>query len=110
MKKLLLTLIVAGLCFAQGVAISTAPDITGSASTVVLLSTHRYARTIQIVAPTTNTSAIRWGDTSTTSTRGAVIPPGNGQFFPQIGLPYDLNTIYVYVASGDKVSISWVNF
>jgi hypothetical protein len=70
------------------------------------------AKWIQIVAPSTNVSAVRWGDSSISNTRGGTIAPGGGQmlpFRPMTSDRYDLSQVYYRVAVGDKVSITWAN-
>jgi hypothetical protein len=80
----------------------TYPDVTG-ASTTTQLSATGGCTAIQLLAPTTNTSTVRWGDSSTSSTRGGVIAAGAGQFIPPNGANYyPLSSLYVYVATGDK--------
>jgi len=88
----------------------TLPDITGASTTTALSATGQTARTCQLVALSTNSVVIRWGDASTTVARGAAIAAGGGQFLPPggVGSPYaiDLTTTYVYVATGDKLTVT----
>lgn len=87
----------------------TAVDIAGSAATVAI-ATVGGAEWVQINAPTGNAAVVRWGDASTSATRGGIIAAGGAQFLPKIpGRTYQLPNIYVYVASGDKVSVVWAN-
>ncbi len=87
----------------------TQVDITGAAATVAIAAVGG-AEWVQINAPTGNASVVRWGDASTTSTRGGIIAAGGAQFLPKIpGRTYQLPNIYVYVAMSDKVSVVWAN-
>jgi hypothetical protein len=91
------------------------PDISGTGSPVALASSGT-ARFCQLVAPSTNSNAVRWGDSAITSSRGASIAPAAGQFIPPGtttgsggGLTnyfFSLSTTYVLVQSGDKLNIS----
>lgn len=87
--------------------IQTQTDITGSGATVPVCSTCGYAQWVQITTPSANAAAVRWGDSSTSSTRGAAIEAGGGQYLPKTAGPYYLPQLYVYIASSDKVSVTW---
>ena len=89
----------------SGVAVQpfTYPDISG-ASTTTQLSTTLGCDSLQLIAPAANSASVRWGDSSTSSTRGGVVPAGGAQFFPPSSSNYYLlSSIYVYVATGDKL-------
>jgi hypothetical protein len=89
----------------SGVAIQpfTYPDITGAASTTQLSTTLGCA-SVQMIAPAANSASVRWGDASTSATRGGVIAAGGGQYLPPNGSNYyPLASLYVYVGSGDKL-------
>ena len=93
---------------AQGVLTwFSVPNISGTGSPVVL-SSATTARMCQLVAPSTNTAGIQWGDSAITTTRGATIYPGGGQFLPPggVGQPYAMNpsATYVLVQSGDTLT------
>lgn len=103
-------LLIVGLSILQAGALSTLPDITGSGATVQITTQHRIARWVQVSTPTSNTAAIRVGDSAVSATQGTLVAPGFGQFFPFTGQPMDISEIYVYAASGDKVAITWLNF
>lgn len=112
-KKITALLMLAGVLCAQTggpVRPRTQADITGAASTVAVASTGG-ARWIQIVAPATNSASVRWGDANTSATRGNIIAAGGGQMLPPLsgGDYYPLASVYVYVASGDKVTVTWAN-
>lgn len=91
------------------------PDITGTGSAVVL-STSGTARFCQLVAPSTNTNVIRWGDSAITSSRGSEMAPNSGQFIPPgpatgnsgtlTNYYFNLNTVYVLVQSGDSLTVT----
>lgn len=92
----------------------TMADITGTGA-AVRIQTSGTARWVEIVAQAGNAANVRFGDSAVTAARGIPIVPGAGQFLPFIpprtGMNasnlYDLSSIYVYVASGDKVSVIW---
>ena len=88
----------------------TLPDITGAGTTTALSVTGQSARMCQLVALSTNSAVARWGDASTAVARGATIAPGGGQFIPPGGTSsayaIDLTTTYVYVATGDKLTVT----
>ncbi len=89
-----------------GVAVQpfTYPDITGASSTTQLSSTLACA-SLQLIAPAANSASVRWGDASTSSSRGGVIAAGGAQFLPPMygGNYYPLSSIYVYITTGDKL-------
>lgn len=110
-KRILILLLIAFALTAQDrpLNLRTQADITGAAATVAIATTGG-AEWVQINAPTGNAAVVRWGDASTSSTRGGIIAAGGAQFLPKIpGRTYQLPGIYVYVASGDKVSVVWAN-
>lgn len=108
LKRLLLMLALALVL--QGGALSTLPDVSGTGATVRFTSSQRFGRWVQVSTPTSNTAAIRVGDSTTSATQGTLVAPGLGQFFPYTGQPIDISQIYIYVASGDKAAITWLNF
>ena len=84
--------------------------ITGTGAVVPLSSTDQQASSIQFQTPSANTGTARIGDSTTSSTVGEALPAGAGQYFPPRSQgAYSLNTWYVYVANGDKVTILWVD-
>lgn len=110
----LLTLVfIASLC-AQ-VTLKTQADITGTGAAQALTGPAN-ARWVQLVAPAGNASVVRWGDSLVSSSRGAIIAAGGGQMLAPIGTAaggspqstlYDLTRIYVLVAVGDKITVTW---
>lgn len=85
--------------FADIVGDGAAHAISGSGS----------AHWIQFIAPDTNTSTVRVGDASVSTSRGLAIAPGGGLLLP-IGEAnpdrnYQLSAIYYIVQSGDKLNI-----
>lgn len=87
--------------------IQTQTDISGTGATVAICATCNQAKWVQITALATNTGVARWGDSNTSSSRGAAIAAGGGQYLPTAGGPYYLPQMYVYVANGDKLTITW---
>lgn len=94
--------------------IATLPDITGTGATVAL-ATSGTARWVQLTAASTNAALVRWGGPSTSATQGSFIAAGGGQFVPPLPMNqnapvqnfYALSNIYVYIASGDKVNVTY---
>lgn len=93
--------------------VQTYADITGTGATVAI-ATSGSAKWVQIVAPSANSATARWGDSSTTSSRGGLLPAGSGQFLPPVSRTvndsvqvtlYQLPSIYVYIANGDKITV-----
>lgn len=113
MKNLLLLLCLGVLAFGQAsLVIYPISDITGTGAAVPL-STSGTARSCQLVALSTNTAGIRWGDSTVTASRGANIAPGAGQFIPpnppppgQASPSFNLNTVYVYIGSSDVLTVT----
>ena len=107
----ILALIAAALLSAQSgpVRLHSLADITGTSTTVAISTSGAGAQWIQFVAPTGNASIARWGGPETTSSIGSIIAAGAGQMTPPVppGSYYVLNTVYVYVATGDKLSITY---
>ena len=66
----------------------------------------------QLIAASTNAANIYWGDASlTSSTNGAALPAGAGQFWPpQTPGGYDLAQVYVYIATSDVLYLGWEEF
>jgi hypothetical protein len=97
--------------------LGTLPDVTGTGATVALTSNASLAvRWVQIVTPVGNAAVVRWGDSNVSVSRGAMIPPGYGQFVPP--LPQNQNApqqntfllsrVYVYIANGDTISVTYL--
>jgi len=108
MKKVFAVLALALTCMAQtGSTYATIADITGTAATVPLSGTHVFCTMVQITALRTNTADVRYGGPLTAIARGSMIAPGGGQteVWDQ-PRPLDLNTMFVYIASGDKVAVT----
>lgn len=104
-----LCLVLLGLAFGQQNtgSIQTETDITGTNATVAICSTCGTAKWVQIVTPAANAAVVRWGDSNTSSTRGAIIAAGGGQYLPPDGGPYSLPNLYVFIATNDKVTVTW---
>lgn len=93
---------------AQTSSVKTITDITGTAATVAVCSTCGTVKWLQLVAPSTNASNARWGDSNTAVNRGALIAPSGGMYmaYQQI-CPCDLGSIYLYIANGDVITVSF---
>lgn len=102
-RRLILLISVFCLLLAGG----TRDDITGTGVAVQVASSGG-AQWVQFIADPGNTSAVRVADGSVSATRGARIAPGAGMLMP-MAKGYSLANVYVYVASGDKVSVLWGN-
>lgn len=85
----------------------TVPDITGTGAAVQVCATCNGATWIQLTTLSTNTSVIRWGDSNVSASRGAAIAPGGGQLVPVTVVPYALSKLYVYIANGDKLTVTY---
>ena len=114
MRTLVLLLLLAALVGAQdSLTIYPITDISGTGS-AVHLSSSGAARWCQLVAPAGNAAVVRWGDSSITTSRGAIIAAGAGQFIPPMvgtnppggSALFQLANVYVLVQSGDKISIT----
>lgn len=122
MAALLLLLIV---CFPQvgepqgpatgAIALTTLADVTGDGSAHAV-SSAIPVRWVLFVSSSTNASEIRVGDSSITSSRGAIILAGGGLLLPPMPQApkmdtkdqyYDLSKIYYLAQTGDKLSIMW---
>ena len=92
-------------------AINTLADISGSSTTVQLsTSPNTVCKWIQVIAPPGNANAVRFGDSTTSPTKGLPIAPGGGYNTPSCDTcVYPLSAAYVYVVSGDKASVACGN-
>ena len=113
LKALAVLITVSAALFSQTTRPVTRADVSG-ASTTVQISTTGSARWVQLLVPSTNTGVSRWGDASTTVSRGGTLPAGSGQMLPPLPVAsgnqvqlYDLTSIYVYVATGDSLTAVW---
>jgi hypothetical protein len=99
----------------QLISIFSLPDISGTGSVVQLSSTQTAVHWCQLVAPSTNSNSVRWGDSAITSSRGSQMAPGSGQFIPPGpttsvnppgGYVFYTTAVWVLVQSGDTLSAS----
>jgi hypothetical protein len=106
MQKRILSLLLLFLSAASALqAVCPSADITGTGATIQL-AVSGSARWVQIIADSSNTAAVRTDQSSTVSaTIGAKVPAGAGFMYPFQGQNYSLANIYVYIASGDKISV-----
>ena len=122
MKRLLgiatICAVLGALALAQSslVSFKSAPDVTGTGATVQLFASGGQARAFVVIADSANTAAVRCGDSAVSLTQGSKIPAGAGLMWPPLsadsrqavqGYMYDLSAYYCYIATGDKVSLSY---
>lgn len=86
--------------------------ISGSSASVPISTSSTPVHWVQMVAPSGNMSTAYWviGAAAATAS-GMTLPAGAGQMLPpksQGG--YDLAGVYVYVATGDTLRITWDPF
>ena len=108
--RLFAGVMIAALAYGQVLLVPvTITDISGTGAAVVIAASGT-ARTVTIMALSTNTSTVRVGDASISTTRGFPIAPGNGAYYPESPGTgrYPLNSIYYLVQVGDKISIAYV--
>jgi hypothetical protein len=94
------------------VSVVTYPDLTGNGAAQRIASSGT-CRIIDVAALPANNAAVRIGDINVGASRGLPIAPGGyvhfefpydpGAVFPHL---YSLASMYVYAASGDKVSVT----
>ena len=113
MKKLLLVaiLLAAFVKVGDSQAACCSITISGTAAAVQISTSSTPVHWVQLVAPTGNMSTAYWGLGTVTTSNGNILPAGAGQFLPpksQGG--YDLSNVYVYVAMGDTLRVSWDPF
>jgi hypothetical protein len=107
MKRLLL--LVAGLALTAMVlspnGVHTLPTITGTGAAVALSTEFQsIGAYCQIIADPSNASAVMYGDSTVTATRGLRIAAGGGYNTPTCNTcSCTPGSQYVYVANGDKV-------
>lgn len=92
--------------FCQTLVVSTV-EITCDSATHAL-GTATNALWVQLVAPSGNSAVVRWGDSNTSTSRGAIIAPGGGQMLPVVPgriQAYDLTKIYQFCTTGDKLEL-----
>lgn len=86
-------------------------DISGASSTTYIAQNSQLCvQYIQIVAGSSNASAVRFGTGSITSSFGLAIAAGAGYNTPVVtGQCYPLASYKIYVASGDKAYVAYGN-
>jgi hypothetical protein len=108
LKYCLLTLVLAGLVFGQNlITPNTVADITGDGNVHAVATPATGCRYIIFAALSTNTNAMRLGDSNITTSRG--VPVGPGQSFTLLESPstFRHGGWYYLVQSGDKISITY---
>ncbi len=85
--------------------------LSGTGTVLQVSATDLQASSIQFTAPAANSGIARLGDQATTSSSvGEALPAGSGQYFPpRFQGAYSLNSWWVYVANGDKVTVLWTD-
>lgn len=95
--------------YAQNAAVVTSlADLAGN-NAAQQIATVGVGYWVQITAPSTNLSVARCGDVNVSATRGNYIAAGAGQMYPPVGYAYNLSSIYCYVATGDKVTLTYAH-
>ena len=111
MKRLLICLATLWLsCFAA-VSITSISDVSGDGAAHPI-ATSGSAYWIQLRAPSTNSSTVRWGSSSVSASNGNEIAAGGSQFLPIVAGAnggaaeyYSLSGIYYLIQAGDKLEI-----
>src|SRR6266702_1977275 len=91
--------------------IHTIATITG-ANAAVAISTDSTARAswVQVIAGSSNSGSVMFGDSTVSSTQGLPIAAGGGYNTPACNTcVYTLNAVYVYVWTGDKAYVACGN-
>jgi len=97
------------------VAVTTLADLVGNGA-AHQLQTSGTARWVVFVCPSTNSAAVRIGDSAVTTSRGVPCAAGGTFMLPVIapapGMKsqdqyYSLSTIYYLAQTGDVVSVLW---
>ena len=104
-------LLVASAKVGDSQAVCCSITISGSAASVQISTSSTPVHWVQLVAPTGNMSTAYWSLGTVATASGNILPAGAGQFLPpksQGG--YDLANVYVYVAMGDTLRVSWDPF
>jgi hypothetical protein len=87
------------------------PDVLGTGTNPVQLSaTPIRANWVRFQALThTNSAVVRVGDASVSSTQGLVVPIGGDELLEPASATnsFDLSQIYLWIANGDVVNISY---
>ena len=84
--------------------------ISGTSAKVPISATALQAKWFSVVAAHGNASTSRFGDSTTSSTVGIPLAADAGHFEPVLFFDsYTLSNWYVYVATGDTVTVLWVD-
>lgn len=119
MLRRLSILAAAALLLTAQTRITSPAEIVGT-GVAVQINANEIARWVQFVAPLSNsavhcsatdiTACPRVGNQNVSATVGIPLQPGAGYMLPALptGQPgYSMAQIYVWVATGDKVDVSW---
>ncbi len=108
MRTLRIALFVVALCGSADPATPHTLTITGNNTAQTISTSAGSASYVCFVAPATNGSVSMLGDSTTSATVGMPISAGAGFCPPFMGLgAYSLGSFKAYVASGDKLSVTW---
>jgi hypothetical protein len=123
-KVFILLLAIAMLAISQqSVTFLSLPNIAGTGAAVSLASTSVGNQTVlacQLISQgsspsSPNVANIQWGDANISSTRGASMAPGSGQWIPSSqpsnfgqgnATTWPLSSVYVLIQSGDQLTVS----
>jgi hypothetical protein len=112
-KRLLFLAALAALLLTPARVHANSPHIltiTGTGAVVRVATVDTPASSVQFTAPAANSGIARIGDATVTSSVGEALPAGSGQYFPpRAPGAWSLSNFYVYVASGDTVTILWTD-
>ena len=115
MRVLRLTILLFALAFAVSPSGVHSITINGTSARQQISTTASRAHALQVVAEPGNASTVRVGDTQTSSTVGlpvtATSTAAGSQFLPPLSGSevYILTNVYIYVATGDKANVLWVD-
>lgn len=108
MKRFVLLLALLLPCAANVHNLAT---ITGTGATVQISTDITTRATwIQVIAPSSNSAVVYFGDSTVTATRGLPIAAGGGYNTPPCSsCVYTLAAHYAYIANGDKINVAFGN-
>jgi hypothetical protein len=91
-------------------AVLSLPDFAGTNTAVQLKNDSTVAFWITVISPSGNASHVRFGDSTTSASRGVDIAPG-GTFTTPVcqTCRYPLSGTYIYVATGDSANVTYGN-
>lgn len=90
------------------IVVSTQGDVTLTGAGTPIAIGSGTSRWVDVIALTTNSAAVRCGNSTVSSTRGVPIAAGGAYRFPASpnqNLYYDLSSLYCAGANGDKFAL-----